>query len=108
MLPLSIDGRPAGDWFDDQYERTSAATDAYRFVKASEGLLKMTGPRVLELRSADGTVRTVTVNPYPRSILQNLRYSDSLRGAGWLTDLGAPESRRGFHVCSPQDLPPWR
>jgi hypothetical protein len=86
-----IDGEPIQEWFATEFERTSAATDGHRFVIASRRLLRMQGPREIGLRSPDGNTRTVMVEPYPWSVLGDLDYAHSLRPAGWLSDLGAPE-----------------
>jgi len=88
----TIDGTPALDWFTEDYTRVSAATDGYRFVLATFDLVDMFGPMQLGLRAPDGTTRTVVVNPVSLALFNQLYFlAPTLRPAGRLTDLGAPD-----------------
>lgn len=87
---ISIDGRPAAEWYAAEYQRTSAATDGYRFDLASrEFLFGLEKPTEFGLRDLDGTTRTVVIQPQRSFDGSKLR--PSLREAGWLADLGAPD-----------------
>lgn len=90
---ISIDGQPVAEWYAAEYQRTSAATEGYRFELASrEFLFRMEKPMEIGLRDLDGTTRSVVVQPQPFDLLDKLELDNaaSLRKAGWLTDLGAP------------------
>jgi C-terminal processing protease CtpA/Prc len=88
---VAIDGQPAADWLADQYTRTSAATDGYRFDLAMRELSRMEGDMTLGLRDPDGVEREVEVTPEPAARRTELGSAPSLRTAGALADLGAPE-----------------
>ncbi len=88
---MAIDGVPAAEWYAEAMSRYSAATDGYRFVKASTELKKIYGTRRLTLRSPSGVERTVTVEPRPSSDTEKVPYGGTLRKNGWLADLGAPK-----------------
>jgi len=88
----SIDGLSAADWFAREYQRTSAATDGDRFIKAYQAeLWRMTRPIEFGVRSPGGANRTVTINPVPFASFPNLGSHYTTRSEGPLTGLGAPD-----------------
>lgn len=88
----SIDGLPAADWFAEQYQLTSAATDGDRFIKAyQEGLWRLTDPIEFGIRAPDGSLRTATIPPYPYGSTPSLGSQYTNRSEGPLTDMGAPD-----------------
>jgi len=88
---ISIDGQPAAEWYAQEYRRTSAATDGYRFELAShEFLYGIEKPTEFGLRDLDGMTRTVVIQPQPFDVLDKLGSAPSLRKSGYMTDLGAP------------------
>ncbi|MBI3950127.1 MAG: peptidase S41 [Acidobacteria bacterium] len=88
---VSIDGKSAAEWYATEFQRTSAATAGYRFDLATRRFLYLGGPMEFGLRGLDGTTRRVTINPYPLEMLQQVGFEPSVRTAGWLMDLGAPD-----------------
>jgi hypothetical protein len=87
----TIDGVPADTWYTRVYSRTSAASPDHLFFRATERLQRLDGPMTLGLRAPDGTAREVTVPPQPAAALAAVGRAASLRPAGPLTDLGAPD-----------------
>ncbi|WP_437817157.1 S41 family peptidase [Sorangium sp. So ce1078] len=88
---VSIDGVPAADWYATEMARSSGATDAYRFVVASYEVQRLMKPVELGLRDPDGAVRTLPFEPQPLADFAAVGFTPTLRTAGWLADLGAPE-----------------
>jgi hypothetical protein len=88
---VSIGNRTAEQWYAEQYERTSAATDGYRFDLATRYLTAMTGPLDLEVRAPGGAVRAVRVQPQPYAVYEKVSAVPTDREAGPLADLGAPD-----------------
>lgn len=87
----SIGGVPAATWYATELARTSAATDGYRFNIASRRYMQLDGPIEFGLRDPDGNTKTITFQPQPLADLTNLGSAPSVRAAGPLTDLGAPD-----------------
>ena len=87
---VSIGGMPASDWYAQEMARSSGATDHYRFVVASYEVQRLMGPIELGLRDPDGMTKTLQFQPQPLLDFAAVGFTPTLRPAGWLTDLGAP------------------
>ncbi|QSQ12496.1 S41 family peptidase [Myxococcus landrumensis] len=83
----SVDGQPMSEWLATEQARAAAATPGYKHDVAIRRLLRLNGPTTFGLRGVDGATRFVRVQPQPRMVTGPA----SLRGAGDLADLGAPE-----------------
>lgn len=88
---ISIDGQSASQWYEQEYTRTAGATPGYQFDLATRQLIAMQAPTELGLRALDGSTRTLLANPYPFEVYVALGFAPSLRQAGFLADLGAPD-----------------
>jgi C-terminal processing protease CtpA/Prc len=83
---LEKDGVSTVDFFDAEAERTSAASAGYRFHLMTQEFLTLSGATELTLRSPDGTIRQVTVEPSP---CEDVPLHACVRDSGPLSDLGA-------------------
>ncbi|WP_052351129.1 S41 family peptidase [Myxococcus stipitatus] len=83
----SVDGWPMSEWLAREKALSSAATPGFKYDVAIRRLLRMNGPTTFGLRDVEGVTRFVQVQPQPQMLLG----PPSLRGAGSLEDLGAPE-----------------
>ncbi|WP_241758195.1 S41 family peptidase [Myxococcus landrumensis] len=83
----SIEGQPMSEWLATEMAHTSAATPGFKREVAARRLINMNGPKTFGLRGVDGVTRFVQVQPHPRMVLG----PPSLREAGSLADLGAPD-----------------
>ncbi|MCP3057435.1 S41 family peptidase [Myxococcus sp. K38C18041901] len=88
---VSINGQPMSAWLAEEMAHASAATPGYLHDVAIRRLLIMNAALDVGLRGADGTPRVVQVQPQPVELLNQVSGPDSLRTAGSLADLGAPE-----------------
>jgi hypothetical protein len=89
---ISIGGVSAAEWYEKELPYTSAATDGYRFDLATRRYTSnMQAPIELGLRAPDGSTRTILFQPQPLADNKALGSAPTLRPAGWLTDMGAPE-----------------
>jgi C-terminal processing protease CtpA/Prc len=82
---VAIDGALVGDRLADILARTSAATEWYGRVLASEELLRIEGPTEVTLRAPKGGLRTEVVEA---GAFQDTAH---LRPSGFLADLDAPQ-----------------
>ncbi len=87
---ISIGGKPAAEWYADEMARSSGATEPYRFVVASYEVQRLFGPIELGLRDPDGQTRTIQFQPQPLADFAAVGFTPTLRPAGPLDDLGAP------------------
>ena len=63
---VSFDGRPVADLYAREFPLVSAATDGWRFVRATdEALVFLDHPTEIGLRDPQGALRTVIVDPAP-------------------------------------------
>ncbi|MFY2564065.1 S41 family peptidase [Corallococcus terminator] len=88
---VSVGGTPMSAWLAEEKAHASAATPGYLHDKAARRLVELQGPTTFGLRAVDGRLRSVQVQPQPRAVLRQVSGPASLRGAGSLADLGAPE-----------------
>ena len=88
---VSVAGRPIAEWLAEEKSRTPAATPGFMHEMAVKRLRELRGPTVFGLRSVDGTVRTVEVQPQSIAVLRQVGDVASRRAAGSLADLGAPD-----------------
>ncbi|MCP3165682.1 S41 family peptidase [Myxococcus qinghaiensis] len=88
---VSVGGTPMSAWLAEEKAHASAATPGYLHNVVVRRLLPLKGPTTFGLRAVDGTVRSVQVQPQPVAALRQVSGPASLRGAGSLADLGAPE-----------------
>jgi hypothetical protein len=86
----SIGGIPADQFYATELARTSAATYGYRFEVATREYMRLKVDTEFGLRDADGGTRIIVFQPQPVSDILLLGLCPTLRPAGWLTDLGAP------------------
>lgn len=86
----SIGGVPASEWYALEMSRSSGATLPYRFVVASYEVQRLMGPIDLGFRDPDGMTKTLAFQPQPLSDFAAVGFTPTLRSAGWLNDLGAP------------------
>jgi hypothetical protein len=88
---LALDGRPATELLEEQFDLTSAATPGFRFVKASQEITRVPNvPQALALRDPSGATRDVIATPTEGDDLNALGYAPSLRPSGSLADFGEP------------------
>lgn len=87
---ISVGGIPAADWYAQEMARSSGATEPYRFVVASYEVQRLLGPIELGLRDPDGMTRTIQFQPQPLAQFAAVGFTPTLRPAGPLDDLGAP------------------
>ncbi len=87
----SIGGVPTMQWYQQELARTSAASDGYRFNIATRGYQTLHEPLSLGLRDPDGNTKTIVFQPQPLADLPMLGFAPSVRPAGFLGDLGAPD-----------------
>src|SRR5262249_7156868 len=88
---ISFDGQPFSDFFATESVRTSAATPGYLFDKVLRELIYMEKATQVGLQALDGSTRIVTVVPASAETYLSVGFAPSLREAGFLSDLGAPE-----------------
>ncbi|AKF86593.1 hypothetical protein MFUL124B02_29840 [Myxococcus fulvus 124B02] len=88
---VSINGTPMSEWLAEEQAHASAATPGYLHDVAIRRLLIMNAPMDVGLRAMDGTTRVVQVQPQPVELLNQVSGPPSLRAAGSLADLGAPD-----------------
>jgi len=88
---LAVNGEPIADWLAEELSRTSAATEGHRRVRTDIYLQNLEHTAGLLLRDPAGETRVEFVDPYPFDTLSELGSAPSLREAGDLGDLGAPE-----------------
>lgn len=86
----TIDGVPADRWFEVELARTSAGSEGYRYVLASDFIEPLRGPTEFGLIASNGTARSVVVQPQPLSARRAFGGAPSVRTAGPLGDLGGP------------------
>jgi len=89
---VTVDGQSAADALSTEAALTSAATSGFMFYKAGfaafTALEKTTD---FGLKALDGSTRTVTIVPYSSDVENQVSYAPTLRHAGYLADLGAPD-----------------
>ncbi|WP_342381981.1 S41 family peptidase [Myxococcus stipitatus] len=83
----SVNGTPMSAWLATEKAYASAATPGFKHDVAIRRLPRMSGSMTLGLRGVDGATRLVQVHPRP----QSMEAPPSLREAGSLADLGAPD-----------------
>ena len=89
---VSIDGEPAPDWYAREMAAQSAATEGYLFAQATSELEEIHGVRRLGLRSPEGELRTVSVEPGSSDPDVAVPWAGVLREHGWLDELGAADT----------------
>lgn len=89
-LIVEVDGEPVEDWLAEAMTRYSAASEGYLFDLACRELLDGQIDRALTFEDAEGARSTPTLTPIPTSAHVS-PFGGSLREAGPLDDLGAPE-----------------
>jgi hypothetical protein len=104
LVPSAVE-----DVYAEELGRTSAATIGYRYDIADGVIYRMNGPMTLTLEDTAGVRRTVTVEPQPSSVAQDVQQRGvSDRANGPLADLGAPQiyyfNLNGFTTATEQDL----
>jgi hypothetical protein len=88
---VSINGLLMSNWYAEEYSRTSAGSEGYRFDLASRELQRVNGDLTIEIRTPGGLSKTISTAPYPFAAMQELHSTPNRnRPSGRLQDLNAP------------------
>lgn len=87
----AVDGTPVAEWFAEVTQRYSAASEGYLWNLATRELNQISTERTLQVRAADGAVRSVQVTPQTEADYAALPFSGVLRPSGYLDGLDQPD-----------------
>jgi hypothetical protein len=88
---VSIGERPVSEWLTEEYSRVSAATPGWMFTRAARRLIELSARTVFGVRSPEGTLRFEEITPVSLDVMSDFGWAPSVREAGRLGDLGAPD-----------------